>query len=132
MLPLDNPCERTIITANCVPWRVHPSPPTVQPHALTDQTWRRWAVKNQRIRAALAIARIGLFVGCFASTASPANGQVLYGGVTGTVTDASGAPVPGAIVTVTHKDTNLSREAVSNETGIYTFTNVQAGTYNVK
>jgi carboxypeptidase family protein len=89
-------------------------------------------VKNRHIRAASGIARIGVFVGFIASTASPASGQVLYGGITGTVTDASGAAVPGATVTITHKDTNLSREAVSNETGIYSFTNVQAGTYNVK
>jgi hypothetical protein len=61
-----------------------------------------------------------------------AAGQVLYGGVTGTVTDPSGAGVPGATVTITHKETSLSREAVSNETGIYTFTNVQAGTYDLK
>jgi hypothetical protein len=88
--------------------------------------------KAPHIRAASGIARVGVFVGFIAATAPPAIGQVLYGGVTGTVTDPSGAPVPGATVTITHKDTNLSREAVSNETGIYSFTNVQAGTYNVK
>ena len=40
--------------------------------------------------------------------------------------------MPGATVTITHKETNLSRETVTNETGIYTFTNVQAGAYDIK
>jgi hypothetical protein len=74
---------------------------------------------------------VALFLSIIA-TAPDATAQVLYGGVTGAVTDSTGANVPGATVTITHKETNLSREAVSNETGIFTFTNVQAGTYDVK
>ena len=88
-------------------------------------------MKIPQIRAASGIARIGVFVAFIAAIAPPAAGQVLYGGVTGTVTDSSGAPVPGATVTITHRETDLSREAVSNETGIYSFTNVQAGTYTL-
>jgi Carboxypeptidase regulatory-like domain/TonB dependent receptor-like, beta-barrel len=78
------------------------------------------------------IARVVVFIGFIAGTASISSGQVLYGGITGTVIDSTGAIVPGATVTITHKETNLSRESVANEAGIYTFTNVQAGTYNVK
>ena len=77
------------------------------------------------------IGFVALFLGIIA-TAPDATAQVLYGGITGAVTDSTGANVPGATVTITHKETNLSREAVSNETGIFTFTNVQAGTYDVK
>ncbi len=78
-----------------------------------------------RFRCALALLGVCLLP-------LSAAGQVLYGRITGTVTDSSGAAMPGATVMVTHKETNLAREAVSNETGIYTFTNVQAGTYDVK
>jgi hypothetical protein len=89
-------------------------------------------VSNRYIRAASGIARVGAVIGFIVAAAAPANGQVLYGGLTGTVTDSSGAGMPGTSVTVTHKETNLSRDTVSNESGIYTFTNLQAGTYDVK
>jgi hypothetical protein len=48
-------------------------------------------------------------------------------GVTGTVTDSSGAVVPGA--TVTLRDTKISREqtTTTNDSGIYSFTNVAPG-----
>ncbi len=78
------------------------------------------------------IARVIVFIGFIVGTASTASSQVLYGGITGTVIDSTGAIVPGATVTITHKQTNLSREAVCNEAGIYSLTNVQAGTYDVK
>ena len=58
--------------------------------------------------------------------------QVLYGNLVGTVTDDSGAAVPGATVTATNKETNYVRTSVSGDTGTYSFTNVQAGTYDVK
>ena len=48
-------------------------------------------------------------------------------GVTGTVTDANGAALPG--VTVTLVDTKTSREqtTTTNDNGIYTFNNIQPG-----
>ena len=58
--------------------------------------------------------------------------QVLYGSIVGNVQDSSGAALPGATVTITSQETNLVRTAVTNETGAFTFTNVQAGTYSVK
>ena len=58
--------------------------------------------------------------------------QVLYGSIVGQLSDASGAAVPGATVTITNQDTGLTRTAVSNETGGYSFTNVLAGSYDVK
>jgi outer membrane receptor protein involved in Fe transport len=59
-------------------------------------------------------------------------GQVLYGSIVGQVSDTSGAAVPGATVTITNRDTGLTRTAVSNDTGAYSFTNVPAGQYDVK
>ena len=62
----------------------------------------------------------------------PASAQILYGSITGVVKDGQGAFIPGATVTVVNKDTNLTRDTVSNEEGIYTLTNVLPGPYDVK
>ncbi len=47
----------------------------------------------------------------------PAHAQVLYGSLVGTVTDATGAGVPAANVTLTNADTSQSREGVTDQTG---------------
>ncbi|MBI1358008.1 MAG: hypothetical protein GC160_27040 [Acidobacteria bacterium] len=57
--------------------------------------------------------------------------QVLYGSLVGTVTDSSGAAVPGANVQLTNRGTNQSLSATTTETGSYTFTNVLAGAYDL-
>src|SRR5258705_13849565 len=54
------------------------------------------------------------------------------GQVVGTVTDASGAAVVGATVTLTDMATNTSRTATTNEAGRYAFSNVGPGLYNLK
>jgi hypothetical protein len=51
--------------------------------------------------------------------------------VVGTVTDPSGAAVPGATVTLTDTATNAERTAITNETGRYNFPNVPPGKYNL-
>lgn len=47
--------------------------------------------------------------------------------LTGTVTDTSGAAVPGAKVLLENKATNLSYTAISNGTGAYNITNIVPG-----
>lgn len=63
----------------------------------------------------------------------PATGlaQVLYGSLTGTVTDASGAFVPGAQVTALEVRTGVSSQATTDSSGIYRFTTLFPGTYKV-
>jgi Carboxypeptidase regulatory-like domain/TonB dependent receptor len=64
--------------------------------------------------------------------ATPAMAQVLYGSIVGNVTDAQGAAVPGATVTIVNKETNLTREATADEEGNYSLVNVLPGSYDVK
>ena len=71
-----------------------------------------------------------LALGCLG--ASVAQAQVLYGSIVGNVEDSSGAALPGATVTITSKETGLSKTVVSSDVGSFTFTNVQAGLYDVK
>jgi hypothetical protein len=58
--------------------------------------------------------------------------QALYGTVGGTVTDDSGAAIPGATVTVTNQGNGLTVSGVTDETGAYAIRNLQPGTYTLK
>ncbi|MDE1160699.1 MAG: carboxypeptidase-like regulatory domain-containing protein [Acidobacteriaceae bacterium] len=57
--------------------------------------------------------------------------QAANGSVSGSVSDASGALVPNAAVTLTDTSTNLSRSMKTNGEGIYSFANVSAGSYRL-
>src|SRR5215210_7335223 len=60
-----------------------------------------------------------------------ARAQVLYGSLTGNVTDSAGAAVPGATVTAVNAGTNVSKETTTNEDGIYQFSDLLPGVYKV-
>ncbi len=62
---------------------------------------------------------------------SVAGAQALYGSITGTVADQSGAAVPGAEVTARAVRTGASATAVADSSGIYRFTGLLADTYTV-
>jgi hypothetical protein len=62
---------------------------------------------------------------------SKADGQVLYGTLTGTITDATTAAVPNAPVTVVDQGTGASRTTTANGQGEYTIPDLQPGTYSV-
>jgi len=54
------------------------------------------------------------------------------GAIAGTVTDASGAAVPNASVTVTNKGTNLSQGVATDESGYFRAAKLQPGSYTMK
>ncbi|HET7212113.1 MAG TPA: TonB-dependent receptor [Terriglobia bacterium] len=59
------------------------------------------------------------------------NAQVLYGSVAGTVTDQTGAVVPGAAIRITNDNTGLTRNVNSGPSGQYTIIDLPAGTYTL-
>jgi hypothetical protein len=64
--------------------------------------------------------------------ASPSlDAQVLYGSLTGNVTDPSSAAIPGVKVTALNVDTGVTRQAETDARGAYLFSNLQMGTYKV-
>jgi hypothetical protein len=63
--------------------------------------------------------------------AAAAGAQVLYGSLVGTVSDESGAGVPGATVTIRNKETGASRDVTTEPNGSYRFDTVQPGNYSV-
>jgi len=57
--------------------------------------------------------------------------QVDRGGVVGTVTDSSGALVPGVIITITNISTNQSTKLTTDVNGSYTASLLRIGTYTL-
>ncbi len=57
--------------------------------------------------------------------------QQVSGTITGYVTDATGAAIPGANVTVTDVSTGVSTQRATSASGLYLFTNLIPGTYRV-
>jgi len=58
--------------------------------------------------------------------------QSVTGSISGVVTDANGSALPGASVTLISEQNRVSRTAVSNEEGRFSFASVQPGMYSVK
>jgi hypothetical protein len=52
--------------------------------------------------------------------------------IVGQVTDATGAVVPGATVTITNRDTGMKRRVRSDEAGRFSFPQLKPGSYSVK
>src|SRR5687768_18351169 len=82
-----------------------------------------------RVRLSLTI---GLLLLAIAIPTERLHAQLLYGSIVGLVKDGQGATVPGAVVTIVSKETNLTRDITTNEDGTYSVVNVLAGTYDVK
>src|SRR5216683_1336245 len=58
--------------------------------------------------------------------------QAPTGDITGEITDATGAAIRGATVTVTNPATNTTRTAISNDSGAYNFPALPPGIYSVR
>ncbi|MBI1765716.1 MAG: TonB-dependent receptor [Acidobacteria bacterium] len=63
--------------------------------------------------------------------AGSAFAQIKSGAITGTVTDPTGAVIPGATVTVINAETNVSTTAVTDATGNFNVPYLAPGTYTV-
>jgi hypothetical protein len=84
---------------------------------------RRW--RERRVSAVLAL----VLAACIAG--APLQAQVLYGSLTGDVSDASGAPVPGAKISAANVETGVVAQTVTDAHGAYSISLLQPGTYRV-
>lgn len=82
-------------------------------------------------RARCAFYRSLLAVFFCAAMVFSAHAQVANNTVTGQVTDPTGAIVRGATVTITSNSTHLSIQSRTNNAGIYVFSQLQAGGYEI-
>ncbi len=82
-------------------------------------------------RRAAIFALAALLLIPAATIGAAAQSQITTGTIRGTVTDASGANVPGASITVKNVDTNFERSLESNASGRFVAAQLPPGTYNV-
>jgi hypothetical protein len=104
---------------------------------------REASMKNARLKSSLEVivsmfawrggAPVLILVGLLAAFSPSLIAQTAgTGALTGTVTDSSGAVVPGATVTATSADTGQARTATTGADGVYTIGILQPGNYRVK
>ncbi len=82
-------------------------------------------IQPGRVIAGVFVLIVGLWI------PAAAHAQTGAASLTGLVTDASGAAVPGATVTATDQATNVIYTGTSNESGSYTVSSLPVGTYVV-
>ena len=79
-------------------------------------------------RLPLLLAAVLLVTGSLAPNLS---GQAITQTIQGLVTDATGAVIPGAAVTLTNRDTGVTSTIQTNETGNYSYPQVPVGNYDL-
>ena len=89
-----------------------------------DSCVRRFQVVARNARLSMALA--------FALLARSIYAQQATGSITGTVSDSSGAIVPGASVTITNKSTGGDRSLTTNAEGLFSAPGLEAGQYHVR
>jgi len=77
------------------------------------------------------VSAVAVFAGTAFLSTPYANAQQTLGGITGTVTDASGAVISGATVNMVGDETKLSRSQNTSASGSYAFVNLPIGTYSL-
>ena len=80
------------------------------------------------LRGAFKTLVATVFVTIFLWATQPSSGQAVNGTLLGTITDATGAAVGGARIMATQTSTGALHEATTNESGNYTFPDMQPGT----
>ncbi len=73
-----------------------------------------------------------LLLALFLFPAATLLAQTATSRITGTVTDPSGAVIPGATVTAINEATGVSNTQVTNESGFYAFASLPLGIYTIK
>jgi hypothetical protein len=90
----------------------------------------RYILRN-RLWSSMSSGVIALLLVATLLTGRTTQAQGTTGSITGTVSDASGAAVPGATVTITQTSTNDVHTATTSDSGFYTVPQLPPGKYRV-
>src|SRR5256885_13522090 len=96
------------------------------------RSWLSCARVIRQRQSAFRSILVATIVAVLLALCEPLAAQVRFGGVVGTVTDAAGASVPDATVTLMNVGTNEKRTSTTGQNGNYTFPNVNAGRYRLE
>jgi len=77
------------------------------------------------------LGTVALLLALAVSLPFSALAQTFRGGINGTVTDQSGAVVPGASIDALETATNVSHKTVSSSGGEFSFQDMPLGTYSI-
>ncbi|MGA8103200.1 MAG: carboxypeptidase-like regulatory domain-containing protein, partial [Candidatus Acidiferrales bacterium] len=89
-------------------------------------------MNNLRFRSfAVAILVVFVFFACLATFTIPVAAQSTFGSISGTVSDATGASMAGASVTLTNLGTGSTQTLSTNPDGLYSFVNLNPGAYSL-
>jgi hypothetical protein len=106
------------------PYGAHQGDPVISKFTFQETLRRSAAIRSRWIVLAVFIGTLAIY------GSRPARSQA-SAGITGTVTDPSGAVVPNANVTVTNESTNVSEKTTTSSAGTYAFRGLNPGTYTV-
>jgi Carboxypeptidase regulatory-like domain len=87
--------------------------------------------ERHRLRLPVGIPQIVIAIVCLMLFVPRAAFAQANAGLTGTVTDTSGAVVPAANVTITNQDTSISTHVVTGSAGQYAVSGLNPGRYSV-
>jgi hypothetical protein len=97
----------------------------------TDGATIRRPIFKLNTRAASFTMLVWTLLISLTSLSLPAYAQVLYGSLTGNISDSAGASVTGAKVEVLNVGTNNTKMATTDERGGYLFSDLQPGIYKI-
>ncbi len=80
-----------------------------------------------RVALTTLVVAMGLLV-----AATPCRAQLTRSYVSGTVTDATGAVIPGVKVTIINQATTLERSVTTEQSGLYRFAAIEPGSYTLR
>src|ERR1700676_3778285 len=69
---------------------------------------------------------------CCALAGSALYAQTSFGRISGSVTDPSGAAIPGATIKITNRETQTARTVEADGNGLYVVTNLPVGPYTLE
>src|SRR5262245_20365499 len=80
-----------------------------------------------RVSSPIAVLFLVVLLGLPRASAA----QVLYGSLTGNVTDSTGAVLPGVQIVALNVATGVAKEETTDARGAFLFTDLQPGVYNL-
>src|ERR1019366_240191 len=83
------------------------------------------------VQAGWKACLVAIAIALLLTGAPAAFGQTIFANLSGTVLDPSGAVVPGAKISIQNAETQAVRQAVTNNAGYFSATELPTGAYNV-